>query len=155
MVVEHNLHQHTETADELHGLFMELVRVSGMLREGGSGPLSFSEAFALHELDGTEAPLSQLELAQRLGLDKSTVSRIAAGLEAKGLVTRERDPSNRRYYRLRVTDAGRGQHRHMGKDSNRWFESVVARLTTEERAALFAGLPAFIRAVRTVESFPA
>jgi DNA-binding MarR family transcriptional regulator len=51
-------------------------------------------------------PASQQDLAARLHLEKSTVSRMAAGLEQRGLVVRERDPGNRRLYRLRLTERG-------------------------------------------------
>jgi DNA-binding MarR family transcriptional regulator len=92
--------------------------------------VSLSQVFALHELD-TGAPLSQNELARRLRLEKSSVSRLAAELERKGLLVRERDPDNRRLYRLRLTDAGRAAHRD-----------------SAERDALAKALPALLRVIR-------
>ena len=71
---------------------------------------SASEVFALAEL--TEAgPLSQQQLGERLGLEKSTTSRLAAGLERRGWLERVRDPANRRYYRLALTPAGAARQR--------------------------------------------
>src|SRR5690242_10693859 len=98
-VVEHNLHA------RLHDLFLDLIRAAGLVEPDRSvpgHPLSMSQAFALHELD-TDPPLSQRDLAERLRLEKSTVSRLAADLERDGLLARERDPDNRRLYRLRLT----------------------------------------------------
>src|SRR5690606_11737787 len=84
----------------------------------------------------------------RLGLEKSTVSRLVADLERQGLVARERDPANRRLYRLRTTDAGRALHRRLGTAFHHHYERWVAAMTAEERAALLTGLPALVRAVR-------
>src|SRR4029450_6900625 len=66
----------------------------------GSDVLALGE---LVEVDG----MSQQSLGERLGLEKSTVSRLAAGLEGRGWLVRERDPGNRRFYRLALTAEGR------------------------------------------------
>ncbi len=135
---------------ELHNLLMELIRLTGMLqldRAIPGQPISVSQVFALHELD-TSTPLSQQELAARLGLDKSTVSRLVADLVRQGLVARERDPANRRLYRLQATAAGRALHRRLGTAFHDYYQHWVAAMTPEERAALLTGLPALVRAVR-------
>lgn len=137
-------------SEQLHALFMELVRVAGLLSpdlEFPGFPVSMTQAFALHELD-QGAPLSQRELADRLVLEKSTVSRMVADLEQKGLVERERDPANRRTYRLRLTDKGHDTHVELGTGYQDRFDKWTAALTDPERAALLAGLPALIRVVR-------
>lgn len=141
-----------DEAARLHHLLMDLVRSSGLLqpqRTDGGHPISLSQGFALHELD-TEPPLSQRDLAQRLNLEKSSVSRLAAELERSGLILRERDPANQRWYRLRLTDAGRALHREMGKAFHRHYERWVVAMTPEERSALLVGLPALVRVMREV-----
>ena len=148
---------HAES-EQLHELFMDLVRVAGLLqpelevlprtREELPGyAVSMSQAYAIHELDQGE-PLSQQELAQRLLLEKSTVSRMVADLEHKGLVERERDPENRRTYRLRLTDDGRAFHARVAADYGARYRQWTAALTPAERQALLIGLPALIRVVR-------
>jgi DNA-binding MarR family transcriptional regulator len=137
-------------AKQLHALLMDLVRVAGLLlldQTAPGQPISASQTFALHELD-TGTPLSQRDLAQRLRLDKSTVSRMAADLERRGLVVRERDPANRRLYRLCLTDAGRAMHRHMAEAFNAQYLRWVAMMTPAERDALLHGLPALVRVMR-------
>ncbi|OLE28549.1 MAG: hypothetical protein AUG44_07140 [Actinobacteria bacterium 13_1_20CM_3_71_11] len=115
---------------QLHGLMMELIRATGLLQPDQLVPgetLSMSQAFALHELD-TDTPLSQQELADRLHLEKSSVSRMAAELERRGLIARERDPDNRRFYRLRITPEGRAFHVRMrGTFHERYTEWVAGR----------------------------
>jgi DNA-binding MarR family transcriptional regulator len=131
----------------LHDLFIDLVRVGGMLQPEHAvpgHPISVSQAFALHELD-VHGPLSQRDLAERLRLEKSSVSRMAAEMERRGLLVREREPGNRRLYRLRLTDHGRALHANMGSAYHQHYERWVAAMTPEERDALIKGLSAFVR----------
>jgi DNA-binding MarR family transcriptional regulator len=140
----------TTTAHRLHHLLMDLVQAGGLLHADQAVPgqqISLSQAFALHELD-TDGGLSQGELAQRLRLEKSSASRMAADLERKALLVRERDPANRRLYRLRLTDAGRALHAHIGAEFHAHYVRWVAAMTPSERDALLTGLSALVRAMR-------
>lgn len=137
-------------AERLHELMMDLMRAAGLLHPDQSvpgQPVSLSQAFALHELD-TDTPLTQQELAERLRLEKSSVSRMAAEMERRGLLVRERDPDDRRHYKLRLTDRGRTVHRRMAVTFHQRYECWVAALTGKERAALLEGLPALVRVIR-------
>ena len=137
-------------AERLHELFMDLVRAGGMLQPDNLIPgqsISVSQAFALHELD-TDVALSQRDLAERLHLEKSSVSRLAAEMERKGLLVRERDPGNRRLYRLRLTDSGRALHASMASAFHEHYLRWVAAMTPAERDALLVGLSAFVRVMR-------
>lgn len=136
-------------AERLHQLLMDLVLTAGFMQLDQvipGQPVSVSQAFALHELD-TGVPLSQQELAARLGLEKSTVSRLAAELERKGLLVRERDPANRRLYRLRLTDEGRAVHRRMGTVVHEQYVRWAENISEAEREALLTGLSALVREV--------
>jgi DNA-binding MarR family transcriptional regulator len=137
-------------AARLHELLMDVVRAAGLLQPDqtvAGHPISLSQAFALHELD-TGTPLSQRELAERLRLDKSSVSRMAAEMQRKGLLVRERDPDNHRQYRLRLTDRGRAAHAGMAATFHEQYECWVGAMTHSERAALLKGLPALVRVLR-------
>lgn len=139
-----------DEAERLHGLIMELVRAGGLLQADQmipGHPISVSQAFALHELD-TGTPLSQRDLAERLRLDKSSVSRMAAEMERKEWLVRERDPDNRRLYRLRLTDRGRALHAGMRGAFHEQYVRWVDQMTPAERAALLVGLAAFVRVMR-------
>ncbi|MEQ4207798.1 MarR family transcriptional regulator [Actinopolymorpha sp. B17G11] len=134
----------------LHEALMELIQVAGLLQPDQTLPgesVSMSQAFALHELD-VAAPLSQRDLVERLRLEKSTVSRMVADLERKALLVRERDPDNRRLYRLRLTDQGRAVHARMGRHFHQHYVRWVAAMSPAERDALLTGLPALVRAIR-------
>ncbi|HET9657022.1 MAG TPA: MarR family transcriptional regulator [Kineosporiaceae bacterium] len=137
--------------DELHALLLELVRSIGLLHVVGAGPtgqVSLSELLTLHELDGGE-PLAQQDLADRLRLDKSTVSRLVAGLESRGLLVRERDPGNRRVVRLRLAPAGRRLHRNLARAIHEHQARLLTAMSARERAALTTGLTGLLRALHT------
>lgn len=137
--------------ESLHGLLMQLVQASGLLQPGpGDGPaVSLSELFAIHELDA-DGPLAQRDLTERLRLDKSTVSRLVAGLVRKGYVARERDPANRRLDRLTVTEKGRQAHREIREAFHDRHVRVLDAMTPAEREALRTGLTGLIRALHEV-----
>jgi len=63
------------------------------------------QAKALHELN-VEPPISMRELAERLKSDPSNVTGLIDRLEARGLVERRPDPSDRRVKGLALTSAG-------------------------------------------------
>jgi DNA-binding MarR family transcriptional regulator len=71
----------------------------------GACGVSVTQCLALR-LWADERPLTVNDLAARLCLDKSTASRVAAGLEAKGYVARRRDPDDGRIVQLQATPAG-------------------------------------------------
>jgi len=110
----------------------------------GLAAISASEARALIELVAARG-IAQGQLGGLLGLEKSTVSRLAAGLERKGWVRRGRDEGNQRYIRLYLTPAGRAV---AGRVLNAWQsrqERILAALSADERAGLEAGLRGLVR----------
>jgi DNA-binding MarR family transcriptional regulator len=122
-------------------------REPGQADEPGSSDLtvvSNSEARALIELVSARG-IAQGELASLLGLEKSTVSRLAAGLERKGWIRRGRDGENQRFVRLYLTESG-------GKVAARLLQGwqtrqarILGALSAAERAGLSAGLRGLVR----------
>lgn len=134
--------------DWLRRLLRALVRSGGLLethRHAGVR-LSMSEVFALGEL-ADAGTLSQQDLADRLGLEKSTVSRLAANLERREWLIRERDSVNRRFYRLRLTARGRSVAKRVGQHFRTYHAALFEALTPDERAGLETGLAGLIRAL--------
>lgn len=97
--------------------------ISGLARLGyllKHAYLSFSglsaAALAPYGIDGRElavltllsrsAPLSQLQVARRLGIDRTTMVALIDGLERKNLVERHPDPGDRRRNIAALTAAG-------------------------------------------------
>jgi DNA-binding MarR family transcriptional regulator len=106
--------------------------------------VSSSEARALIELVAARG-IAQGELAGLLGLDKSTVSRLAAGLERKGWVRRGRDEGNQRYVRLYLTPQGGEVAARVWRAWQSRQARILAALSAEERAGLAAGLGGLVR----------
>ena len=106
--------------------------------------VSPSEARALIELVSARG-IAQGELAGLLGLEKSTVSRLAAGLERKGWVRRGRDEENQRYVRLYLTPEGRIVAARVWAAWQSRQARILGALSAEERAGLSAGLRGLVR----------
>ena len=113
---------------------------------GGPPAVSASEARALTELLAAHG-IAQGQLAALLGLEKSTVSRLAAGLESKGWIRRERDEQNHRYVRLYLTPQGRAAADRLWQAWQSRQERILAGLTAEERAGLALGLRGVLRGI--------
>jgi DNA-binding MarR family transcriptional regulator len=113
---------------------------------GAAGPpaVSASEARALTELLAAHG-IAQGQLAALLGLEKSTVSRLAAGLEGKGWIRRGRDEQNHRYVRLYLTPQGRAVADRLWQAWQSRQERILVGLTAEERAGLALGLRGVLR----------
>lgn len=112
--------------------------------EDGPAAVSLSEGRALVELLAARG-IAQGELAGLLGLDKSTVSRLAAGLERKGWLRRGRDEENQRFVRLYLTAEGRAMAGRVWRGWQSRQERILASLSAEERAGLAAGLSGLVR----------
>jgi MarR family transcriptional regulator, lower aerobic nicotinate degradation pathway regulator len=68
----------------------------------GISPREYSVLAVLAE----RSPLSQTRIGTILGLDRTTILKLGASLEEKGLVVRERDETDRRAYAIALTNAG-------------------------------------------------
>ncbi|TDU89115.1 DNA-binding MarR family transcriptional regulator [Kribbella voronezhensis] len=90
---------------------------------------------ALAEL-GDQGPAAQNELAAGLGVDPSDMVRLMDGLLADGLVSRDRDPADRRRYRISLTPQGKkalSTARTVVRDVEK---TTLHPLTATERATL-------------------
>jgi DNA-binding MarR family transcriptional regulator len=102
----------------------------------------------LHRQPGTAAT----ELAQRTGLDKMSVSRALASLEAAGRVVRRADPDDGRRVLASLTTAGRQLHRSLAGPARARAQSVTAPLTALERRQLMAMLARMTESVRAADT---
>lgn len=133
----------------LEQLIAQFIRAAGIrLAAADIAPpaVSRSEAAALVELLAARG-IAQGELAGLLGLEKSTVSRLAAGLERKGWVRRGRDTGNQRYVRLYLTGEGRSVAARLWRGWQDRQARILGSLTEEERTGLAVGLRGLVRAI--------
>ena len=94
--------------------------------------------------------ISQRALADRLGAVPSRVVVLVDTLEAAGLVTRTRDPHDRRHHRLDLTDAGRASLRGLRAAAEEQNSDILAPLDPTERAT-FAELVARLAAAHGLD----
>jgi DNA-binding MarR family transcriptional regulator len=106
-----------------------------------------SAALALGHLLETGA-ISQHELGTWLGLEKSTVSRLVAGLIADGWVEKSPHPNGNRSPHLRLTGAGRAVTAELAQTMHTRHERILATLSPAERRAAEIALPALVRALQ-------
>ena len=75
-------------------------------------------------------------LAQKLGLDNSTVTRLIGNLEKKGVLKRERSQSDRRVNRVFLTDAGEEVLSQLESRNAEFGERIENQLSDEEREVI-------------------
>jgi MarR family transcriptional regulator for hemolysin len=71
---------------------------------------------------------TQRELAEALGIEGPTLTHHLAGLERAGLVTRSRDPDNRRVQRVELTEAGDAAFHRLRRAASRFDQRLRSGL---------------------------
>ncbi|MEV6107294.1 MarR family transcriptional regulator [Streptomyces sp. NPDC051940] len=94
--------------------------------------------------------VTQQQIADRLGLDKSRISRLCTSLERKELLVRVRDESNRRNLSLRLSPAGRAEATRLRRAWRERHARILAAMTPAERDGLLLGLGALARQMAAV-----
>jgi DNA-binding MarR family transcriptional regulator len=132
--------------DVLEQAMVEFFRMRGVLdpsRAAEGLGASVSEALALRFI-AVSSP-TQLELADHLGLEKSTVSRLVDGMEAKGWVSKTRNSDNRRFVSVALTEQGLEAESMVAEGIQARHGRMLEGLSVPERQALKVGLPALLR----------
>ena len=139
--------QTTDLALQEH--MIALVRAFGLHRPDTTPcgePVSIAEAHALMELSRTEG-LSQNDLAARLQLVKSTVSRLVGLLEGRGWVERQRDPRDGRAVQLALTEQGQQAAAQLATARQVKFARLLERIPEQERDAIVHALQTLVEAL--------
>lgn len=105
-----NTYKGTREQTRALGAFVKLIRaaesvsagVHSHLSEAGLSISQFGVLEALYHL----GPLSQADLARKILKSTGNVTMVIDNLEKRGLVARERDPEDRRYYAVHLTGEG-------------------------------------------------
>jgi MarR family 2-MHQ and catechol resistance regulon transcriptional repressor len=137
-----NTSKYRGTKDEIRALsaYVKLMRASESvstrihqhLAGVGLTISQFGVLEALHHL----GPLSQTEIAKKILKSTGNITLVIDNLEKRGLVKRERDPEDRRYYAVRLTADGKKLiasifPRHAGK-----IVEAMSSITKTEQEAL-------------------
>jgi DNA-binding MarR family transcriptional regulator len=98
-------------------------------------PLDRAAVALLRQVADSE-PLRPGELAQRLGVEASHVTRTVQQLQKSGYVTRVPDPDDGRAQRIQLTDAGREAVRRIRDAGARGMQLALADWSPEELGRL-------------------
>jgi DNA-binding MarR family transcriptional regulator len=136
-------------AEQLEALLASVMRLVSVHMDSpvsdiAGTALSAAEGSLLVELLAAGA-VSQQQMADRLSIDKSRVSRLCTALERKNLLARERDPSDRRNLQLCLTKSGERAAGRLRQAWRGYHDRMLAAMTPSERRALLVGLTAFAR----------
>jgi len=97
-----------------------------------------------------ESKISVNELAHRLNITKSAVSRTVDDLVNKGYLDRKPNPDDRRYVDIELTEKGQKVFLEIELNSRRYFEAVLEIIPENKRETTLEGIQIFSSALYQV-----
>ena len=110
-------------------LHERLLRLAGVRLDRAGASLLF-------KLSAQADALRVTDLAEILGVDTPTVTRKVQQLERDGMVTRHRDPDDRRASRIGLTPAGRRTIERVRRARRAWLEQLLQEWGDDDLYAL-------------------
>lgn len=92
--------------------------------------------------------LSQNELAARLGLENSTVSRLVKKMCDRDWITPIRSSADRRIVELSLTSVGQQAATKLAIARQQKFEKILSNIPQEQQTAVLDSLNIFVEAMR-------
>jgi len=135
-----------ETADRLYRALSRLIRWSRRASVAPVGPGTMSALASIVDC----GPVRLGDLAAREGVVPATLSRIVAGLEDEGLISRSVDPADRRSTFVSATADGRRLLTDVREMRASALLERIDRLDVVQRAALVGALDALEALVEDV-----
>ncbi|ACL75961.1 MarR family winged helix-turn-helix transcriptional regulator [Ruminiclostridium cellulolyticum] len=126
---------------ELRELIRQIEAKLGILNEMKSSccGVSFTQCHAITEI-GRACNISLNELAEKLNVDNSTMSRNVNNIVNKGLANRELDPNDRRYVTISLTENGKKMFDEIELTMNNYFKKVYENIPQDKRAQAIESL---------------
>ena len=107
--------------------------------------VTLAQCLVLLEIDeGGELSMSQL--ASRLRLDASTLSRTIEGLVRRQLVERLREEQDRRVVRIRLTSEGRSVCRSIHEENDGHYIRILERIPESRRGTVIKNFETLVQA---------
>lgn len=137
---------------QLLPLIDHLARVGRRATDAcGSGCLRPRHLIALKVL-GERGPLAQHALGAALSLDPSNVVGLLNELEERELITRRRDPADRRRHIVELSDSGSAELERAYREFGLVEDDLFKMLSAEERATLYTLLARAVAALAPADS---
>ena len=114
--------------------------------DGGLTPRQFA---VLHTVAHNEG-LSQTNLVERTGIDRSTLADIIRRMLKKGLLQRRRTKEDARAYAVKLTDEGSRMLKSAEPLARRVDDKILAVLTSQERDRFLQDLNKIVKTLGTM-----
>lgn len=133
---------------ELRELVRVLVRRLGILEKSDFSccGISLAQCHAVVEI-GRRGKINLNDLAELLGVDKSTMSRTINNLVESGLAARDLDGGDRRYVVIQLTEAGERFYENTETGMEKYFQAVLRRIPEEKRGQILESLTLLTAAI--------
>lgn len=133
----------------LRELIRILVRNLGILEKSDASccGVTITQCHAIVEI-GRREKISLVDLADLLGVDKSTMSRTVNNLVEADLAARELDAANRRYVIIQLTDNGRSVFQNIEKSMETYYKNVFGVIPENRRNQVLESLQLLTDAVK-------
>ena len=128
-------------------LRVSISRLSRRMRAEGDHSVSATQLAALGAVS-RQGALTPGELAEQEKVQPPSMTRVIAGLEEKGLLTRSPHPTDRRQVVLSLTEDGERLLKEERRRKEAWLAQRLGELTSEERAILRQAAPILERLSR-------
>lgn len=125
--------------DDFRSTLRDFIREVDKANNLNSCEVTESQCHALLEISSSKN-LTVNQLADKLNLDKSTVSRTVDNLQKNKLIKRTTNKLNRREVVLNVTNQGITLVSKINSTNNQYFEEVFESIKTEELSQFLATL---------------
>jgi DNA-binding MarR family transcriptional regulator len=122
-------------------LRLSVTRLARRLRQESGSGLSPSQGSALAAIHN-HGPLTLGALAEHERVTPPTISKVAAKLEAEGLIQRSPDPTDGRVSQVSATKAGRALVEESRRRKTTWLTSRIGDLDPAEQVRLADALDA-------------
>lgn len=125
-------------------LRLSLFRLSRRLRNRSQTGLTPSQQSAMSVIE-RHGPLRLTRLGELEQINKSSVTRLVAKLEARGLITRLPDPADGRSRQVALTRVGRRLMEESAQRADRYLADQLAALSPSDRRRILEAGPALQR----------
>jgi len=128
-----------------------LEREIGMQIKSDTGccGINLAHCHALLEISDA-GEISVTGLAERLELDKSTLSRTVDGMVAEGYVTRSEAAGDRRRSSIRITDAGRKMAEKINDLCDRYYREIFKYIPDDKHGIIAEAVELLALAMKNV-----
>jgi len=132
----------------LRELIRVLVRHLGILEKSDASccGVSLAQCHAVVEI-GRRGKINLNDLAELLGVEKSTMSRTINNLVESGLAVRDPDNDDRRYVVIQLTENGRRFFEETEAGMERYYKNVLERIPEDKRGQVLESLTLLTTAV--------